>query len=427
MRSLTRAAYLVAGHAADLAAAVAPASDQKILRSLAARRGLVELWERWASEHRDVSRPLVWMHAPSVGEGLQARPVLELLAERHGDWQLVYTFFSPSAEAAAGRLAVDCAGYLPFDTPENAERMMAALRPSALVFAKLDVWPLLCEAAVRANVPLGLVSATVAPGSARRGKIAQAVLRDAYAAFDAVGAISDDHALRLVELGCKKERVRVTGDTRYDQVWARAQGVDRTSGLLRALLSPRPTLIAGSTWPADEAVLLRAWPQVTSRVADARLILAPHEPTPKHLLPIENWAQRSGLSLARLDSVGAASADVVLVNRVGVLGDLYALGTAAFVGGGFHAAGLHSVLEPAAFGLPVIFGPQHANSRDAGLLLDVDAGASVRTAPEARDAIVRWLGAEAALRGGQARSVVQGGLGASERAYSLVVDLVGRG
>lgn len=427
MHPITRAAYVIAGQAATLASTVTPtASRRKFLRSLAARRGVMDQWEGWSKAHRDPSRPLVWLHAPSVGEGLQARPVIELLRARHPQWQLAYSYFSPSAESFAARLPVDVAGYLPFDTPDQDRRLVAALKPSALVFAKLDVWPMLCEAAAAAGVPLGMVSGTVSPGSRRRGGFASALLRDAYALFNAVGAISTDDARRLVELGCRKDVVRVTGDTRYDQVWARAAAVKREDGVLRSLGSPRPTVVAGSTWPGDEAVVLPGWLEARDRVPRARLVIAPHEPTEDHLEPIERWAAASGVDIARLGTPDAGDADIVLVDRVGVLGDLYALGTCAFVGGGFHAAGLHSVLEPAAFGIPVMFGPRHDKSRDAGLLLEHDGGAVVHTASEVADVMTRWMGPAAAIAGAHARALVESGLGAAERAYELVTGLVNR-
>lgn len=425
MHPFTRAAYLIAGQAATLASTVTPAtSRRKILRSLAARRGVMEQWESWSREHRDPTRPLLWLHAPSVGEGLQARPVIELLRARRPQWQLAYSYFSPSAESFAAKLPVDVAGYLPFDTPEQDRRLMTALRPSALVFSKLDVWPMLCEAATEAGVSLGIISGTVSHRSKRRGGFASALLRDAYALFDAVGAISTDDARRLVELGVRPEVVRVTGDTRYDQVWARAQSVNRDAGFLRTLESPRPTVVAGSTWPADEAVLLPAWLDTRQRVPRARLIIAPHEPTEAHLTPIERWAESVGVDLARLGRNDADEADIILVDRVGVLGDLYGLGTCAFVGGGFHAAGLHSVLEPAAFGIPVMFGPRHDKSRDAGLLLEHDGGSVVRNVTEATDVMTRWLGPAAAIAGAHARALVASGLGAAEQAFELVTGLV---
>ena len=203
--------------------------------------------------------------------------------------------------------------------------------------------------------------------------------------------------------------------------------VDAGGPLLAPLVGPRPTLVAGSTWPADERHVLPAWTALRERVPNARLLIAPHEPTPAHLAPIERWAEREGLRLARL-AAADADADVVLVDRVGVLGDLYALADVAFVGGGFHDAGLHSVLEPAAFGSPVIFGPRFANSRDAELLLCVGGGAAEASARAIAARVGSWLSneEERANAGGAARALVERGLGAAERSFALVSSLLDR-
>lgn len=422
MFPLLGVAYGGVGHLASALSHVVPQGEGKLRRTFAARAGVVERWERWALAHRDPGRPLAWFHAPSVGEGLQARPVMELVRARHPDWQLVYSFFSPSAERFARGLAADFADYLPFDTRGAARRLLAALRPSTLVFSKLDVWPVLAEEATRAGVPLGMVSATVSPASARRGALARAVLRDAHAAFRAVGAIGPEDAQRLAELGFPSEAITVSGDTRYDQVVGRAAAVDRNSPLLAALGGDRPTLVAGSTWPSDEEVLGPAWDSVRSRVPGARLIIAPHEPTAAHLAPIEEWARRTNVNWSRLGDA-TPETEVVVVDRVGVLGELYALATVAWVGGGFHSAGLHSVLEPAAYGAPVVFGPRHQNARDAGLLIACGGGCVVGDLPAAINALERWL-TDPKAAGGAALQLVRAGTGASERSYELVRRLV---
>ena len=404
-------------------ASVAPSSSNKLLNTFASRRGVRA---RFAAFNRAPGRPLLWMHAPSVGEGLQARPVLELSRERAREWQLAYTYFSPSAERFAAGLNVDFRDVLPFDGTGDARAALNALDPTALVFSKLDVWPTLAREASNRGVALGLISATLAPGSTRRRGVASALLRDAYARLDRVGAISAEDAERLIALGVPASKVTVTGDTRYDQVWARAARADLGSALLTPLRSDRPTLVAGSTWPADEKPLLEAWSALREQHPEARLIIAPHEPTPSHLEPIERWASGSELPCARLGAAEAADADVVIVDRVGVLGDLYALADIAFVGGGFHTAGLHSVLEPAAFGAPVAFGPRHANSREAGLLVTAGGAASVGDAPALEVALGHWLEEIAARRtaGDAAREVVRAGLGAAERSYALVAELM---
>lgn len=366
------------------------------------------------------------MHAPSVGEGLQARPVLELARSRRPELQLAYTHFSPSALAFARGLDVDFRDYLPFDTPGDARVVLDALRPTALVFSKLDVWPVITREARARGVRLGLVSATLSRGSSRRSRTASALLRDAYAALEVVGAIDDADADRLVQLGVRPQAIIITGDTRYDQVWLRAQRVDRGSPMLSRLRSARPTLVAGSTWPTDEAVLLPAFESVLRGGIAQRLIIAPHEPTQDHVHRLVEWAKRAGLAVARLDEPSAGSADVIVIDRTGVLGELYSLADVAFVGGGFHSAGLHSVLEPAAFGTPVMFGPRNESSRDAALLAQRGGGAIVANEADLARRLRLWSGDAAARRdaGNYARALVRSGIGAAERSFELIDRLL---
>jgi 3-deoxy-D-manno-octulosonic-acid transferase len=417
----------LAGVGASLAA-LFPTVDNKLVRALRARSGIRDRYRSWGQQSRDSARPLLWMHAPSVGEGLQARPVLQLARHRHPELQLAYTHFSPSAESFAHSLDVDFRDYLPFDSAEDARVVLDALRPTALVFSKLDVWPTLTSRSHSLGVRLGLVSATLAARSSRRSRLATALLADAYGLLDAVGAIDAEDAERLVQLGVRRDIITVTGDTRYDQVWQRAKAVDRGTALLAGLSSSRLTIVAGSTWPADERRLLPAFRAVRRSFGSARLIIAPHEPTHAHLEPIEQWATGEGFRVDRLLDADQAS-DVILVDRVGVLGDLYALADIAFVGGGFHSAGLHSVLEPAAFGAPVLFGPQSTASRDAGLLVRCEGGRVASGTTSLVNALSDWLGDASArtTAGERAAAMVRDGLGAAERSLAVVEPLLGLG
>lgn len=425
MKPLLRIPYAFAGLVTDALVRVVPAGKSKFRRALSSRRGLVDRYQTWGATSRDAARPLVWFHAPSVGEGLQALPVIELVRARRPDVQIAYTFYSPSAEQFAKSVQADFADYLPFDTFDHANAVVSALRPSALVFSKLDIWPALTERAAVARVPVGVISATLPEGSGRRGFFARALLGDAYRSIDRVGAIDENDAERLREQGVPGNRVSVTGDTRFDQVWARAQ---RTSPLIPRLRSSRPTLVAGSTWPSDEEHLLAAWTRIRDKIPDARLIIAPHETSDAHLRSIESWARSRALTLARVNGPGAQTADVILVDRFGMLGDLYALADAAYVGGGFHSAGLHSILEPAAFGAPVLFGPRHEKSREAAKLVQTGGGALVTGVADLTIRLGYWLGSVPArdAAGSSARAMVQSGLGAAERSYELVTALLAR-
>jgi 3-deoxy-D-manno-octulosonic-acid transferase len=427
MNPIARVPYGAAGAIARALARVAPAGNAKAARTLRARRGIADRYEKWAARNRDPARPLLWIHAPSVGEGLQAFPVIKLVRARHPEMQLAYTFFSPSAETFASTVGADFHDYLPFDTPSDSERALAALRPAALVFSKLDVWPLLVEAASRTGVKLGMLSATMPASSLRHSSMARLVLGDAYTAFAAVGAVSDADAMRLIAAGVPADRVTVTGDTRYDQAWQKAEesSADRDA-LLAPLRSPRFTMVAGSTWPSDEHRLLPAWLAVRAAHPDIRLVIAPHELSHKHLEAIESWTHANNLSAARVGEPEASTADVVVVDRYRILGDLYALADIAYVGGGFRSAGLHSLLEPAAYGSPVIIGPRHEDNRDARLLIAAGGAFRCENASAIESRISRWVDTPVSLSQARAaaREVVRSGLGAAQRSVELVEALM---
>jgi 3-deoxy-D-manno-octulosonic-acid transferase len=243
--------------------------------------------------------------------------------------------------------------------------------------------------------------------------------------------MTGDDATGLVALGVHPGRVIVTGDPGVDSAAQRARAADRTAPWMAPLLvDPRPTVVAGSTWPADEGRLVLALGRVRSQVPDLRVVLAPHEPNPEHVNTLVarfegiGWKART---LAAVEQGGTADGvDAVVVDRVGVLAHLYAVGQVAYVGGGFHEAGLHSVLEPAAAGLPVVFGPRHANARAAADLLAC-GGAREAVDPQAlAHAFTEWLtvGEARDYAAHQALGYIDGHLGAAERTAVLLDDLM---
>lgn len=425
MNALVRVPYEFVWRAANAIAPLVPSSDNKILRTLKSRVNLLAHIDAWAGANRDVTRPLLWMHASSVGESLQALPVLNLFRERNRDLQIVFTFYSPSAEATAKKFPADFVSYLPFDTAESMRHIVESLKPSAIVFSKLDVWPTLVAEAGIAGVPTAIISGTLHSDSGRRSTMASLLLSDTYAALSSIGAVSAEDRDNIIELGARDDRVTVTGDTRFDQVWERSR-LPGPVELLEHLRNHRPTIVAGSTWKSDEAHLLQAFAETREQHRGLRLIIASHEPNDANVSALEAWAKTHSLSSARVDEPHAAAADVVIIDRVGVLGDLYALADIAYVGGGFQRAGLHSVLEPAAFGKPVIFGAPFGRSRDAELLVANSAARSVNNATELKGALSAWLtdSASRTSAGSAAEQVVKKGLGAAEASYKLIEKLL---
>lgn len=422
--------YRGAWTAARLAAPLLAAGGGKLARSIRGRRGATGALHAWASRSRDTSRPLVWFHAASVGEGRQAESVLVRLRAARPGWQIVFTHSSASAEALAASLPADFAGYVPADTRADTGRALDAVRPAALVFAATDLWPELVRQAAARNVPVGLISATLSPTSSRRGPFARTLLNGTYAALNGVGAIDQRDADGLAALGTRPDRITVTGDTRHDAAAARAAAVNRDAPALAALAGPTaPLLVAGSTWPSDEQMLLPAVAEVRNRTPLA-LIIAPHEPDAAHLTALERGIARylPDARIARLSALESDRCewDVCIVDRVGVLADLYARATIAYVGGGFHGAGLHSVIEPAALGVPVLFGPRWESSNDARLLQERGGAFSGRDAAALRIKLVEWLENPTArlAAGAAARRVVDDGIGAADRSLALVIRLV---
>jgi len=419
--------------------------DPKAREGLRGREGVLQRLAAWSATARVSARPLLWMHAPSVGEGHQAEVVLQMLRASHPKWQIAYTYFSPSAQSLARRQPADITDYLPWDRGRDVDAALDALDPTAIVFSKLDLWPELATRASARGVAIGIIAATVSPVSGRLRWPARAVLRPGYAAVDAAGAISREDAERLVLLGVAPSRIEVTGDPRYDSVVEKLRK-SPTGDSLRPLVDGAPAMVAGSTWEADEDVLLPAFRAVRAARPEARLIVVPHEPTPGHLARLEAQALALDLPAPVRLSQANGPAPLLIVDRVGVLAGLYTGAAIAYVGGGYGTTGLHSVVEPAACAVPVLFGPRWGGNRDAELLLsrraaivvsrefpdwlDLDAGA---THAGANPLAAIWLAllrnpAHAAAAGRRGLESVEAGLGAAARSAGLVERLMlGRG
>lgn len=347
------------------------------------------------------------------------------------DCQIAYTHFSPSAESLARTIAADFTDYLPYDLPGQVGAVLDALAPDLLVFTKLDLWPELATAASRRDVPVALVAGTVRPGSGRLGWPVRSWLAPGYGALTAAAVVSDADATRLARLGTPADRISVIGDPRFDSVLRVPQQVSRDEPLL-GFGHGAPTMVAGSTWPEDESVLLQAFARLHLSHPDARLILVPHEPTPVHLDRIDAAAHRLGLPSPMRLSDACEPVPLLVVDRTGVLATLYGAATMAYVGGGFGRAGLHSVLEPAAWSIPVVVGPRWQESRDAELLLEAGAAEALAElgTVEPDELLQRiweaWITDDARrlAQGQRARRVVEDGAGAAEASAAMLAALL---
>lgn len=405
------------------AAAFAARFSAKWRRGVDGRRGL----EARLREQAPRLRGCLWFHASSVGEYEQARPVLAALREQ-GLGPLAVTHYSSSGrDYAEQHPAADVHEYLPLDTPAAMARLVAAWRPRLLAFAKYDCWPNQVRAARAAGVPVVLIAGSLPPGSPRLWPPVRPALRALHDGFACLGVGSEADRRRFVEELGVSAPVRITGDTRAEQVLRRfeASREGPTAAALRAWGGT--LLVLGSTWPPDEALWWEALGPLAAARPDLRLAVVPHEPTPAHLAPIEAALDRLGLAHVRLGAFRGAGdpSRAVVVDRVGVLAEIYAAGHLAYVGGAF-TTGVHSTLEPAAAGLPVLFGPRIDNAEEAHALVAAGGGRVVRDGAAALAAAAAWLDDPAARArdGAAARAVVEAQRGATEHTVAMIRDVL---
>jgi 3-deoxy-D-manno-octulosonic-acid transferase len=403
--------------------------------------------------------PRFWIHAASMGEYEQARPLLQEIGQRFPEVVRVLTLFSPSAYANLNRanIPAEAVSYLPFDSVRSARRFLRLVNPNSAIVIRHDIWPNHLWEAQRRGVKLVLADASVS-ANARSWRYKPGVRnfnRSVFAAFDAVCAVSAEATQSLKALLRHPERLVVTGDTRYDQVLFRTQSKKIEDVLPEEWRDGAMTFVAGSTWPSDEEVLLPAYVAARKPLPHLRMILVPHEPTPEHLAQLEKRLADFDLVAVRLSQLttesemerngvreserkgegrGAESAlrlspftryplppSVLLIDRIGILAILYSAGQVAFVGGSF-GPGVHSVLEAAVHGVPVLVGPRFHNSPEAVELAAKDLLASVANAEECRQKLLE-LFQNPELRqekGARHREFVLARCGASARVVEIL-------
>lgn len=375
----------------------------------------------------------IWFHGTSVGEFLQAVPLMTKLKEQRPGRPVYFSFFSPSVEQRARQCPhCDLSFYLPEDTRANARQLFDLLRPGLLVFSKFDIWRNIVLQARELGVPVAVTAATLSPDSGRLRGLSGSFHRGFYSLLDLVCAISDEDADGFIRLGVPADRCIVTGDTRFDQTFERASKVGPDDPLVRPFSGwgDKPTLALGSTWPADEEHLLPALESLAREFPELRFILVPHETTAEHLDNIRAFLEKHGLTYTQYTSLENGSGvgrrvsqetRAVLVDRVGVLAAVYRAAHLVYVGGGF-GSGVHNVMEPACFGLPVMFGPRHLNSYEARLMLARGGAFAISDTQGAVEVIQRLL-REPELRaeaGEAASAVVRENLGATGRTLAML-------
>lgn len=402
---------------------------RKLRETFASRRDIRDRWK--SSRERFTGRP-VWFHVSSVGEYEQAKPVISRLQRDFPDVPVALTFTSPSGYAYAGRKETVGNGsnikfmeYLPIDFERNAAFCLSLLNPRLLVFVKFDLWPNLVWQASLRGVPCVLIDATLSASSHRVSMIGKRFYKSVYSCLERILAISDSDALRFTECVPAHTGISVAGDTRFDRVMERKSAA---AARLELDTGGRFVIIAGSTWPKDEAHVLPAFAALAREHADLLMIIAPHEPAEERVKDLLAWAKKNDVEAARLSQRDAFTSPsdrprALVVDSVGVLAETYRVAHVAYIGGSF-STGVHSVIEPAIMGIPVMFGPVHDNSFEAGELLRRQAAFEVTKTREAWERLSS-LRADQGLRqrmGRNATSYVESQLGATHRCMEQIQE-----
>jgi 3-deoxy-D-manno-octulosonic-acid transferase len=381
-----------------------------------ARKGQFDMLTREVMQAADRKR--IMFHCTSAGEWLQALPIIEQLKSSYPGLFIIVSFFSPSGyHFAKNPPEVDLKLYLPLDTGHNARRLFRILKPELWIISKFDVWPNHILAAYKQKIPIVVTSATLSADSGRDKGLSKIFNKYIYSKISYFFPISEEDKNRFAALVPDDDKYTVAGDTRYDHVFNRGQRANDAGDVTIFREKKGITFIAGSTWPADEKHLLPALADLCGEFPDLRIIIVPHELHENHLSDIENTLMRFGLFSERYTSFsgkGTAEKNIVIFNTIGLLARLYKQTDISFIGGSF-GKGTHNVMEPAVFGQPVIFGPNHLNSYEAGELLKSGAALQVTSREDIYNKVSLIL-RDPFLRksmGEKARNLILGNTGAT--------------
>ncbi|ABL65795.1 3-deoxy-D-manno-octulosonic acid transferase [Chlorobium phaeobacteroides] len=325
----------------------------------------------------------IWIHAASVGEFEQARPIVSAMKKAQPDIDVVVSFLSTSGyQTRKNYPDASAVFYLPIDTKSNARRLIEILKPDALLVMRYDFWPNHLIAAKKHGTALILAAAVLQKNSPYFKPLVKTFYHSVFALFDKIYTSSsrDTESFREV-FRCKN--TETAGDPRFDQVLLRSRNTQRVAHL-SPLFAHHTVLVAGSVWKQDELVLLPAWQELKHRPS---LIMVPHETDHDNLERLSRHLTQCNISFSKV-SEGIEHFDainqVLIIDETGYLAELYSIASIAYVGGGF-GINVHNTIEPAAYGIPVLFGSRHHNSPEAENLVECGGAAVVHNSAELRE------------------------------------------
>lgn len=351
---------------------------------------------------------LIWVHAASLGEFEQGRPVIEKLKQTEPDTKILLTFFSPSGyEIRKNYNGADYILYLPADTPANARRLIGTFRPDAAIFVKYEFWYHYLHELYKQHIPVYLISAIFRPEQPffkSWGNLHRRML-----GFFKCLYVQDEQSVNLLStIGIKN--VRLTGDTRFDrvkQIAETAKDIEK----VHIFCNQQPAVICGSTWPPDEEMLME---YINHYSGNYKWVIVPHETGESHIRAILEKCRKKVVRYSQAEA-NAADYDVLVVDCIGLLSSIYRYGQMAYIGGGF-GVGIHNTLEAAVYGIPVIFGPKHQKFQEAVSLIREGGAFSISNGAELTEILNTLIQTPAIARtaGQKALEYVDSQLGATE-------------
>jgi 3-deoxy-D-manno-octulosonic-acid transferase len=362
------------------------------------------------------SKKMIWFHSSSLGEFEQAKPIIEEL-KKDNNINILVTFFSPSGYENSRKYPfADIVSYIPFDTSSNAEKFINIVRPDLVVIMRYDIWPNHIWQIKKKKIQSFLVDATMKEDSPRKLPLIKKFHEQLFTNLTRILTVSEEDAKGFRDFGCTKEQVTSVGDTRFDRVYQKSINARDLKLLREDIIKNKKILVAGSTWDADQEVILPAFITLAKYDSKVMLIIAPHEPT---ILNIENIEHEFAGKLKTIrfsHLVNYAEERVIIVDSIGILLTLYTYGDAAFIGGSFKQ-NIHNVLEAAVYGIPVLFGPKIENSQESKKLLELGGAMLIKNKREAYRRM-RTLFSSSELRksmGDISYNYVNSNLGATEK------------
>lgn len=305
----------------------------------------------------------VWMHCASLGEFEQGRPVLEKIKLQYPNYKIVVSFFSPSGyEVRKNYDIADVVVYLPLDTKKKVAQFVKLIHPSLAIFVKYEFWPNILQELKRTKTPTILISGIFRKNQAffrEKGKW----FRNSLTTFLHFFVQDEDSVSLLKKIGFSN--ATETGDTRFDRVYE-IVNQKKELPLLDKFTNEQHTLVAGSTWPKDEEILIEYINKHASE--DEKFIIAPHNIDTKEIQTISERIQKKVLLYSKATTNNIADKQVIIINSIGILTSVYSYANVAYVGGGF-SAGIHNILEPATYGIPIIIGPNYQKFKEASELI----------------------------------------------------------